>query len=106
MASLAKILGLVCVLLAVALVALGFYVALSDKSAPGLSDEAVAFGAFVYLVGSASVALVLATIGSAAHVIGRIGQDHQDWVRNETRRRPAPPPPPFASPRPGPPPPS
>jgi len=104
MASLARVLGVVCVMLAVALVALGFYVAFAETSAPGLSDQAAALARFVYLVSSVSAALVLATLGSAAYVIGCIGLDHKDGFRGTARWQPAQPPS-FASTRPLPPPP-
>jgi len=104
MASLARVLGVVCVLLAVALVAVGFYVAFAEETAPGLSDQAADIGRFVFLVSSVSTALVLATLGSAAYVIGCIGQDRKDGFPGRARWSPAQPPS-FASNRPMPPPP-
>jgi len=104
MASMARVLGVVCVLLAAALVALGFYVAFAEKTALGLSDQAAAIDRFVYLVSSVVTALVLATVGSAAYVIGCIGLDHKDGFRSAARRQPSQPAS-FASARPMPPPP-
>lgn len=96
MASVAKLLGSVCLLLAVVAIGLSVYGIVEGVASVTPFDETKELSdaaSRLYLLGALLSALVLATIGSTALVAvkswNRLDRDH---------RRPQPPPPPVSSP--------
>ena len=89
MASVARVLGAVCVVLALVIAGFGVYVFVQGEtystSSPEL-DDLTSVGARVYLVTSLVTALILATIGSGAMSAGSAAKAANRIVRD---RRPS-----------------